>query len=275
MSSTAGTRASSKSSLLTLPNELLIEVAPHLKSFKDLNSLVRTSRFFHCLFNSLLYRRAVTANVTVRENIVRRVLYRHRAASLALLLDNGLSTHQEIYGYKNSLLYEVCHLCFEEPSIPLARLLLERGADVHSKKATDYLGTPLHVAACQSKFEIAKLLLAHGADVNATGGYGCDWTPLHVAAIGDRPQNFAMVKLLLQAGAAVNALTSDGHSPLWLAYSCDRGRIGTLLLAHGADIDEMYRIGNQRWGFHNVAKREHLDQWLRRWAPSTCEDDAL
>jgi cytochrome c len=274
MSSTAGTRASSKSSLLTLPNELLIEVAPHLKSFKDLNSLVRTSRLFHCLFNSLLYRRAVTANVTVREDIVRRVLHLYRAASLALLLDNGLSIHQEVRRDGQGMLHEVCYLDLEEPSIPLARLLLERGADVHAKKSTLHFA-PLHVAASQSKCEIAKLLLAHGADVNATGAYECDSTPLHVAAIGYQPEVFAMVKLLLQAGADVNALTSDGRSPLWLAYIYDLGRIGTLLLAHGADTDAVYRIEAPSWGSFTIARRERLDQWLKRWAPSTCEDDNL
>jgi ankyrin repeat protein len=171
------------------------------------------------------------------------------------------------------MLYEVCCLDLEEPSIPLARLLLERGADVHAKKATSYFDTSLHVAARQSKCEIAKLLLAHGADVNATGARG---SPLHAAAIGDQPEHFAMMKLLLQAGADVNALTSDGGSPLWKAYIYDLGRIGTLLLAHGADIDEMYRIGNQRWALFSVdIMRERLDQWLKRWAPSTCEDDAL
>jgi hypothetical protein len=273
MSSIAGTMASSKSSLLTLPKELLIEVASHLENFKDLNSLIRTSRLFHCLFNTLLYHRAATSDGTVREDIVRRVLHRYRAASLALLLDNGLSIHQEVCRDGQGMLYEVCCLDLEEPSIPLARLLLERGADVHAKKATSSFDTPLHVAARQSKCEIAKLLLAHGADVNATGARG---SPLHAAAIGDQPEHFAMMKLLLQAGADVNALTSDGGSPLWKAYIYDLGRIGTLLLAHGADIDEMYRIGNQRWALFSVdIMRERLDQWLKRWAPSTCEDDAL
>jgi hypothetical protein len=55
---------------MTLPNELFLEVASHLKSFKDLNSLVRTSRFFHGMFNIQLYRRAVAADRRVLDGIV-------------------------------------------------------------------------------------------------------------------------------------------------------------------------------------------------------------
>jgi hypothetical protein len=55
-----------KSPLLTLPNELLLEMAAHLERFRDLNCLLRTSRFFH----TILYRRAITAADTVRDDIV-------------------------------------------------------------------------------------------------------------------------------------------------------------------------------------------------------------
>jgi hypothetical protein len=79
--------------LLTLPNELISEVASRLESFEDLDSLVRTSRFFHTLLNTHLYRRAVAADDPIREDIVRWVLPQYRLASLTLLLDNGLSAH--------------------------------------------------------------------------------------------------------------------------------------------------------------------------------------
>jgi hypothetical protein len=57
--------------LMKLPNELFFEVASHLESFKDLNSLLRTNRFFHTLFNSHLYRLAVAAGKSVLEEIHR------------------------------------------------------------------------------------------------------------------------------------------------------------------------------------------------------------
>jgi hypothetical protein len=59
-------------------------VASHLKSFKDLNSLARTSRFFHMMFNPHLYRRAIAADRIVLDGIVGWVLSGHRLASLRL-----------------------------------------------------------------------------------------------------------------------------------------------------------------------------------------------
>jgi hypothetical protein len=59
-------------------------------------SLIRTFGVFHNLFNTRLYHLAVAADDVVREGIVRWVLEKYRVASLTLLLDNGLSAHQEV-----------------------------------------------------------------------------------------------------------------------------------------------------------------------------------
>jgi hypothetical protein len=261
MGSTEGTNRTSP--LLTLPNELFIEVTSRLDSFKDLNAFLRTSRLFYNLFNTHLYRRAVTSHDPVREDIVRWVIDRYRVTSLALLLDNGLSVHQELGQYRRlrqGMLHIVCELLpLQELSVPLARLLIERGADIHPKKGTTYLDELLHVAAHQSRYAIAKLLLEKGVDVNAKKTPGAGWTPLHVAimGIGDRPAKRLTVKLLLQAGADVNAIAADGRSPLWHAYAYDRGRLGTLLLAHGADTGALYS---------RKTDREELVRWLKRRA---------
>jgi hypothetical protein len=76
---------------MTLPNELLFEVASHVEHFRDLNSLLRTSTFFYNLANPILYRRAKD---TVHGQILEQVLSQHQIASLELLLDNGLCVHQ-------------------------------------------------------------------------------------------------------------------------------------------------------------------------------------
>lgn len=52
-----------------------------------------------------------------------------------------------------------------ERSLPLCRLLLERGADPNLKQAGGW--TPLHQAAAHGRTEIVKLLLEHGASVDA------------------------------------------------------------------------------------------------------------
>jgi len=66
-----------------------------------------------------------------------------------------------------------------------------------------------------------KLLLEAGADVNAAGEYG--ETPLHCAAsTGD----LEMVKLLLEGGAKPEALDSEGKTPADLAAA--RGNLEVL-----------------------------------------------
>jgi hypothetical protein len=179
----------SKPPLLTLPNELFFEVASNLESFRDLNSLLRTSRLFHTLFNPRLYHLAVAADDCVREDIVVWVLSEYRVASLTLLLDNGLSVHQKLSHHLagvRDLLLQVCYSSDHKRSLPLARLLLERGADIAIKD--DCSETKLHAAAGRGNSSIAALLLEHGANVNATNEHGR--TPLHFVAIffgGRRP----------------------------------------------------------------------------------------
>src|SRR5687768_9992437 len=65
--------------------------------------------------------------------------------------------------------------------------------------------TPLHVVAWRNDVQAAKLLLSAGADVNAGGDMG--YTPLHVAVARG---NVAMAELLLAAGARADLLSELG-----------------------------------------------------------------
>jgi ankyrin repeat protein len=237
---------SPRSPLLGLPNELLCEVGSYLESFEDLNSLVRTSRFFHTLFNNLLYRRAVDTEPTVRENIVGWVLGNHQVVSLTLLLENGLSIDQKLFleipsPYEGDMVVDMLRcLCFhweeEEDVVPLARLLIERGADI---VATDKDGqTVLHVAA-RRDYPLTALLLEHGADVNATDVHGI--TPLHAASQENSDGN--IVKLLVAQGAVVNARDEDGYTPLHVASFNGNKAAVKELLEHGAAINARVTIG--------------------------------
>jgi hypothetical protein len=96
----------SKPSLLTLPTELFFDVASHLESFRDFNSLLRTSRFFHILFNTHLYHRAIAADDIIRDDIVAWMLSEYRVASLKL--DNGLSVHQNLHTAYH-MLHWICY----------------------------------------------------------------------------------------------------------------------------------------------------------------------
>jgi ankyrin repeat protein len=65
--------------------------------------------------------------------------------------------------------------------------------------------TALHHAAWRGHADVVKLLLQAGADVNAKTRSNSE-TPLHLAAMHGHTD---VIQLLLQAGADVNARTAD------------------------------------------------------------------
>jgi ankyrin repeat protein len=81
----------------------------------------------------------------------------------------------------------------------LARLFLDRGADVNARSRNDTFApsnTPLHAAAANRQVDVAALLLERGADVNARDGRG--FTPLALAA---NSKSDLLMLMLLERGA--------------------------------------------------------------------------
>jgi uncharacterized protein len=99
---------------------------------------------------------------------------------------------------------------FKHPDV--ARLLIERGADVVAPARNEMKVAPLHAAAAQCERELMKLLLDRGADPNAK--QQLDYTPLHASAgRGD----VDTARLLIERGADVGAKASDGKTAADLA----------------------------------------------------------
>lgn len=114
----------------------------------------------------------------------------------------------------------------------LTRLLLAAGADV--SYATEDGHTALHSVYNAS---VVKALIAAGADVNAGRGRDCG-TPLHACGVCCRvPGIVGIARLLLDAGADVNAVASNGGTPLESAARREGPpfRLMRLLLSAGAD----------------------------------------
>ncbi|HEY7387463.1 MAG TPA: ankyrin repeat domain-containing protein [Bryobacteraceae bacterium] len=137
--------------------------------------------------------------------------------------------------------------------IETVRLLLEAGADINTPDT--FIGlTPLMNAAGNRNVKAVKLLLAKGANVNAvskteglpkiqtgTVEFG-GWTALLMASAFGPPE---AVKLLLDAGARIDAQDYRGFTPLMLAIGTDRydRRTVNLLLGHGADLRPKNHLG--------------------------------
>lgn len=89
-----------------------------------------------------------------------------------------------------------------------ARMLLDHGASVDVYTRNPFANQPLHAAAAGRHIEVCRVLLAAGADVNATqhGGY----TPLHESA---QHGDVEMSELFLSAEADVQAVNDTGETP--------------------------------------------------------------
>ena len=111
----------------------------------------------------------------------------------------------------------------------LREFIANSGVDVNVGDAR--IGrTPLMYPACLST-ECVKLLLAAGANVNAVSTDGC--TALIDAVTCGAKEN---VKILIAAGADVNKKDKSGFTALWYALQCSFTGCIDMLIDAGADV---------------------------------------
>lgn len=130
---------------------------------------------------------------------------------------------------------------------------------------------PLHHAIEAGSLEEVAVLVRQGAALDATGDLcssdigGDGVTALHVAV---STNDFAKVKLLVDAGASVNALNTRGQSPLHAAKS---RQIAEYLISHGANIN--LRDKEQNTPLHLAADRNNREVVEGLLAQKTIEVD--
>ncbi len=105
-----------------------------------------------------------------------------------------------------------------------AKLLVERGANVHAVSPTFGNVTPLHSAAAGGSAEIVHTLLAAGAEPNARQDGG--FVALHSAA---QSGDAAMTRDLLEHGADRRLATDDGRTALAIAEEQGYEEVAALL----------------------------------------------
>jgi ankyrin repeat protein len=90
--------------------------------------------------------------------------------------------------------------------------------------------SPLMMAAIKGHLEAARRLIARNAEVNKPG-----WTPLHYAASDPGESSTAMVRLLLEHHAYIDAESPNKTTPLMMAAHYGTPGVVKLLLEEGAD----------------------------------------
>ncbi len=151
--------------------------------------------------------------------------------ALLSLLPNVRARNGEGY----SLLHKIVYF----GSVPELKLVQGYGLDLNSKDR--WGNTPLHIAAEYGDYECANELIIRGADVNARNEDG--ETPLHYTISANimahkLEDHVKTMRLLIEAGADLQAVTGKGKTPLQLEeqyfQNSPHAAIKTVLLEYGA-----------------------------------------
>ncbi|KAF8417826.1 ankyrin repeat-containing domain protein [Tirmania nivea] len=213
--------------LLSLPNELLLEVAQHLPRFSDLNSLLLCNqRLCYVLSPHLIERAAATIPIGGRDcSVIHWAAAHGDSALLQKLLP---SVHRK----KLLATFDLINSCDRDGHTPLyaatmnndsasVALLLEHGAEI---QASDTQSNPLLYAVHMGNHDIIQLLLNAGANPGAVSAHG--FTLLHIAVASD---DHITVKMLLEAGASVEDPNCFAIRPVDVARTCQPSKSLELL----------------------------------------------
>lgn len=114
-------------------------------------------------------------------------------------------------------------------------------SDGNLNYADDNGVTQLHIAATNNYLSVVKFLLKHGANVNV-----CDndrWTPLHGVACWGNEQHIKVAEMLVEAGADLDAKTSNDETVFDL---CDNAELLERMNQLKDELEKKLAIGTDR-----------------------------
>ncbi|KAI1123984.1 hypothetical protein F5Y10DRAFT_285544 [Nemania abortiva] len=131
-------------------------------------------------------------------------------------------------GFTPELLGALLLAAIESEDAEIAKLLLQKDAEINKPASYGIKCTPLQKAAELNNLEIVSLLLDNGADTNAPPSIFMGATALQFAAING---NCEMAMLLIERGARLDGAPSRGPLGRWpLEGAAEHGRIDMIQL---------------------------------------------
>ncbi len=124
--------------------------------------------------------------------------------------------------------------------VAFVQWLVSRGDAVDQADPIGF--TALMEAAREGHVALVRDLLVRGAYVRAQAKPAAlSFEPVHLAALGDEPE---ILRALVEAGADINVVDTDGTPPLvWALYE-QRDKAARWLIAHGADQSLRNKFGD-------------------------------
>jgi ankyrin repeat protein len=136
-----------------------------------------------------------------------------------ILIDNGC----DVNGLTKCLDTPLTNCCgdrIDEEALKVAKLLIERGADLARKTENGF--TTLHLACYMGSDDVVQLLIDAKADVNSQDENG--YTPL-ICSVQNRNFGEKIIPILMQAGADVSMKTISGVTAVSIAYMSGGGKM--------------------------------------------------
>ena len=169
------------------------------------------------------------------------------------LLELGVDINEKNYFGRNALYYVV----FEDHSLKWIKFLVENGANINTKCNNGY-SILYNLAAEQNKIKEIKYALAHGADPNIKNRRG--FVSVHNAVAAG---NLSNLKLLIEGGANVKAVSNKGYNALFSCQPEDNGlKIAKFLVDKGLNVHDINKEMNCNV-LYFLAMKEEASELLR------------
>jgi ankyrin repeat protein len=151
------------------------------------------------------------------------------------------------------------YLALRDSSLKAAQALID-WPKTNVEIRTRHDESPLMMACLKGHLELARKLIARDADVNKTG-----WTPLHYAATNG---HVAIIELLLEEHAYIDAESPNGTTPLMMAAQYGSSAAVKALLEAGADPKLKNQLGLTAIDFANRSGRQEVAELIATFVRS-------